>query len=270
MNPRAAFTLVELAIVLVIIGLIVGGVLVGQDLIKSGQIRATISDIERYNAAATTFRGKYSGLPGDLLNTRAVQFGFNTTANDAARDGTFGKGDGNGNLQGYQDLPSGGATLGGETLLFWVDLSKAGLITFSASLDSTTATALSYSNQQLGSGIVPKSKLRDTALFSVLSFNTDLGVHESNRFVLGQFFANGVGNGVIVIENSTTGLTPIEAFGIDQKLDDGIAVTGNIYVVRDEVKLDSGPCTDVNGGYNTLNDILANTDTCALSIRASF
>jgi prepilin-type N-terminal cleavage/methylation domain-containing protein len=45
----AGFTLIELSIVLVIIGLIVGGVLVGQDLVKAAGVRATISQIEKFN-----------------------------------------------------------------------------------------------------------------------------------------------------------------------------------------------------------------------------
>ena len=50
------FTLLELSIVLVIIGLIVGGVLVGQDMIKGAQIRATVAQLEKYNTAVNTFR----------------------------------------------------------------------------------------------------------------------------------------------------------------------------------------------------------------------
>ena len=48
----AAFTLVELAIVLVIIGLVIGGVFVGQDLIYSAQLRATMQDIEKYSCVS--------------------------------------------------------------------------------------------------------------------------------------------------------------------------------------------------------------------------
>ena len=72
---------------LVIIGLIVGGVLVGQDLIRAAEVRATISQIEKYNTAVNTFRGKYDALPGDISN--AAQYGF------VARAGTQGRGDGN-------------------------------------------------------------------------------------------------------------------------------------------------------------------------------
>ncbi len=60
-RPRASqlgFTLIELSIVLVIIGLIVGGVLVGQDLIKAAETRATVGQVEKYNAAVNTFRTK--------------------------------------------------------------------------------------------------------------------------------------------------------------------------------------------------------------------
>jgi prepilin-type N-terminal cleavage/methylation domain-containing protein len=87
------FTLIELSIVLVIIGLIVGGVLVGQNLIDAAAVRAQISQIEKYNTAANTFRGKYGYLPGDIPNPYAAQFGF-------LPRGTYkGQGDGNGVIQ---------------------------------------------------------------------------------------------------------------------------------------------------------------------------
>src|SRR5580692_12405602 len=73
---ETAFTLIEMSIVLVIIGLIVGGVLVGQDLIRAAGVRAQISQIEKYNTAVNTFYGKYGYLPGDIPAEPAAQFGF--------------------------------------------------------------------------------------------------------------------------------------------------------------------------------------------------
>jgi prepilin-type N-terminal cleavage/methylation domain-containing protein len=72
------FTLIELCIVLVIIGLIVGGVLVGRDLISAAAVRAQVSQIEKYNTAVNTFRAKYGALPGDISATAAAQFGLTT------------------------------------------------------------------------------------------------------------------------------------------------------------------------------------------------
>src|SRR5450432_727787 len=71
---ESGFTLIELSIVLVIIGLIIGGVLVGQDLIKAAEIRGQITQIEKYNTAVNTFRGKYNCLPGDCVNATALGF----------------------------------------------------------------------------------------------------------------------------------------------------------------------------------------------------
>ncbi|HCR85768.1 MAG TPA: prepilin-type cleavage/methylation domain-containing protein, partial [Alphaproteobacteria bacterium] len=59
----------------VIIGLLVGGVLQGQELIKQAQIRSFISQLSGYDAAVNTFRAKYRELPGDM--TKAVTFGLN-------------------------------------------------------------------------------------------------------------------------------------------------------------------------------------------------
>lgn len=76
MTLRSGFTLVELSIVLVIIGLVAGGVLVGRDLIAAATIRSTISQIEKYKTAVNTFRGKYGYLPGDIPADQAAQTGL--------------------------------------------------------------------------------------------------------------------------------------------------------------------------------------------------
>ncbi len=67
-NIKSAFSLVELSIVLVIIGLIVGGVTVGQDMIENAKMKATIKKINEYSVAITTFKDKYFYYPGDLVN----------------------------------------------------------------------------------------------------------------------------------------------------------------------------------------------------------
>lgn len=159
---EAGFTLVELAIVLVIIGLIVGGVLVGQDLIKAAEIRATTTDLERYNAAANTFRNKYNGIPGDLLSARATQFGLES------RDGAAANGDGNGLVEG---CAAATVDLGCETAMFWTDLTVASLIpdafTTYASGGSGAAATVTATGVAGISDYLPSAPLRDNAYISV-------------------------------------------------------------------------------------------------------
>ena len=62
---KAAFTLVEIAILLVIIGLIVGGIMVGADLIRVAPIRKQIRQMEDVETQINAFQVKYGCLPGD-------------------------------------------------------------------------------------------------------------------------------------------------------------------------------------------------------------
>lgn len=266
------FTLVELAIVLVIIGLIVGGVLVGQDLIQQAAIRKVISNVERYNVATVTFREKYGGLPGDLINTRATQFGFNTADNDQARDGSAHHGDGNGLIKGC-GAASIDNTLGCEASLYWSDLTQAKLITFNTPFTSTNAVPTpdgilaEYTNAEMADGILPKAGVRDNLfimLMNQLSFDDKNYFWIADVSYIGSVFPNG--------NSGKSGLTPFEAGMIDNKTDDGEPITGSVFAFTywQDTYASGTDCIDADNHYNTRLETDAGTPGCSLAIRPAF
>lgn len=84
------FTLVELSVVLVIIGLILGAVLLGRDLIKAAEIRAAVSELSTIQTAVVMFKDKYKALPGDMNDATAYWPGVTSNGNG---DGFFGSSD---------------------------------------------------------------------------------------------------------------------------------------------------------------------------------
>src|SRR5262249_49275444 len=111
MRKQSGFTLIEIAIVLVIIGLLLGGVLKGQELITSARVRNIVSQQDGIKAAYFGFLDRYRALPGDYDQA------FNNIANvsNAACNG------GNRNGNGRIEAPT-------ENILAWEHLSKAGFI----------------------------------------------------------------------------------------------------------------------------------------------
>jgi len=220
---HAGFTLIELAIVLVVIGLIVGGVLVGQDLIRAAGVRATISQIEKYNTAANTFREKYGYLPGDIPAQPAAQFGFQ------ARGTCPGQGDGNGIIEGF--LACGvepWSQAGGETVMFWVDLSTAHLIDGgfnTATPTSDIGTAITVTSTPNLNAFLPAAKMgRGNYIYVYAGSFWAGGVTGSNYYGLSAVTAiNDEGP-----PPSSPALTVQEAYAIDSKIDDGFPQTGNV------------------------------------------
>lgn len=120
---QKGFTLVEIAIVMVIIGLLLGGALKGQEMIKNARIKRMYSDIEQYRAALYTFQDIYRGLPGDLNKKKSEQFfgaGAPHAASAAANNGKISNGL-------FCDKAED------ETCIAWQHLRLAGLIAGDAS-----------------------------------------------------------------------------------------------------------------------------------------
>ena len=118
---QGGFTLVEIAIVLVIIGLILGGVLQGQTMIENAKYKKFSKEIDSYRAAFHTFQDMHSGLPGDLNNI--------TTLDPAATPGN-----GNGAISGgYCDVANE------ESCLVWSHLRYAELLPGDPTLTDASA-----------------------------------------------------------------------------------------------------------------------------------
>jgi len=129
MRKQAGFTLIEIAIVLVIIGLLLGGVLKGQELITSARVRNLISQQDGIKAAYFGFLDRFRALPGD----------YSQASTNIANVAAAANGNGNGQIQ---SVLGGGAI--DEHVAAWDHLSKSGFINGSytyAAVPETQASA---------------------------------------------------------------------------------------------------------------------------------
>ena len=220
------FTLIELSIVLVIIGLLVGGVLVGRDLIRAAELRSVMSDVERFKTAINTFRLKYNCIPGDCLN--ATDY-FGTGSGGCPTGARTGTQTCNGNGNGMIDLGVGqspafdtSAAANIETFLIWQHLGAAQLIqgTYTGVPGSTN----NY-NHLLGTNC-PMSRIAGAGyeFLDETLFPPDANlyaVYSGPMLIFGsQSFDGQMWN--------PTAIASIDAYSIDSKMDDGLPASGVI------------------------------------------
>ncbi len=203
------FTLLELSIVLVIIGLIIGGITAGADLIRAAEINSVISDVNKYKVAINTFKLKYNALPGDLKNAydywpmAGCTDTFFIIGNVGNYEGC--NGNGNGRLE--------------ESQRIWHHLQLSGIV---EGVFTAPANLLPAGEHWIPGVIGPKTSLGGMNSFIFISGTSVFDIR--NAFYLG---------------NSQDGSDPYdspsiigqEANQIDLKIDDGKPLTGTTAVM---------------------------------------
>jgi prepilin-type N-terminal cleavage/methylation domain-containing protein len=190
-NSQSGFSLIELAVVLIIMGLLIGGILKGKDLIDSARLKRVISQLNELRMATIGFLDKYDAFPGD----------FNK-ASFLIKSG-LPNGNGNGIVEGA------GLSPGSEALCFWSHLAEAGFIG-SPGLKSEQNVG------EFGKG-APESSL-----------GGGFTVENNPHGLAGLWFILGKKNGD---HGDGGLLTPTQAMNIDKKMDNGQPTSGKVRAI---------------------------------------
>lgn len=247
-SEQDAFSLVELSIVLVILGLLVGGIMTGQNLIRAAELRSVSSEGDTYRTAVNLFRDKYLALPGDMRNAHDFW--------DDGADGVCGtaaecNGDGDGELEDSDVNPQ-------ENYRFWQHLALAGLITG----DYTGTGADGTVTGDCVAGVnVPKAKAGNGGYIvhnepSVASMDTPAGAS-----VILQLGAPP--NTDLEDCHDAAILLQEEAWNLDTKIDDGQADQGNVHMQNGKNSTD---CL-VNQGTDNSFKLSADSTACRAIIK---
>lgn len=245
------FTLVELSIVIIIIGLIVGGTFVGKDLLEASKLHAQVSELSKYSLATNTFIDTYNALPGDMLN--ADRFGLPYIPTSLTN-----RGDGIINTSASSATPVN--LLHAESYMFFSHLSSAGFIGESYMRQNSTYSycdAAGYLKQfpklKIGQGGIYAATYEGKIWYGLMLNNCSLGTNQGN---VNQLSTGGV-------------LTPLNASQLDQKIDDGIPATGKVRAVKSHLALidDVANQCVVDSSSNAYN-ITDNALRCRLFIKA--
>lgn len=208
LKQKSGFTLVELAIVLVVIGLIVGGVIQGQELIQQAKMKSAITDLQNLETALRTFELKYDCVAGDC-----------------PKASIFFSGGVNGNGDGLVGAFPYGSTYS-EVWNVFTQLAAAKLITGTY----TGVVGSADIRHSVPGQNVMNSKFSETAGFTYVNWNGYTDGHsfaspwvspKQNVILFGSTAWN-------AYETFAPIMTPAQAYSFDAKIDDGFPGKGKL------------------------------------------
>jgi len=212
-SKKSAFSLIELSIVLIIIGLLIAGITGGASLIKSSELRSIMGEARGYAVAVNSFFTQYDRYPGDS----EIAVGGSSQC----------KGDRDNTIEFYNS--AGSPANCAEGIDAWNDLKDIGAIDLVLTL-TTTEVAGSTVPALTPVTNIPGSKIKGAGwAFDYLDL-ADTSLH--NVVVLTGITTGSVTNLINHATGSSRGATgivaPGDALSIDSKIDDGAANTGNV------------------------------------------
>ena len=212
-SRQNGFTLVELAIVLMIIGLLVGGILRGQELLINSRVTSTIEQVKAYKGAMHTFRDIYDSLPGDFSIADKHLPGCNTTSNCQSGNGDGLIGAVLGTKADEPWSPVDTAILS-ENTQFWKHLSLAHLITGINPAAATPEGGKSNPAAKIGRAVF---FMRYTVMnaYNMPKWTANILVLRKD---IDGAFCDAIAGGFCAV-------SPIRASMIDRKMDDGSWIT---------------------------------------------
>ncbi|PZP84250.1 MAG: hypothetical protein DI582_09285 [Azospirillum brasilense] len=251
----SAFSLVELSIVLVILGLLTGGILGGQSLIRAAELRSVATDYSRYATAKNTFRDKYFSMPGDFQDAtrfwgRSSASAWCVTNSSAAVNAATGVCDGNGD---GRLANAAAASQSGELFQFWRQLANAGLIegTYDGLAGAGGAVDHDYGTNS------PRAKISSTGWGA--SYDNNAGGATSGVFRLDYTNSFVVGRDDTAWADGQS-MKPEEVWNIDTKMDDGRPHLGKVHAYPF-----GNNCTTAASNTDTSGDYALNLSTTTCS-----
>lgn len=203
---KSAFSLIELSIVLIIIGLLIAGVTGGASLIKSSELRAVASEARAFATSVNGFYNQFNAYPGD----------YGTAIGNSSY----------GDADGAIEYIGGGGGTAYEGRNAWVQMKAAAIL--DSSVLSGATSVVSPGTSALFAVNLPSSKIK-SAGWDFDYDTTGSPARNANVIVLTGAITTGTSNSLVSTTSyASAAITPTDALSIDTKIDDGIANTGKV------------------------------------------
>jgi len=228
-QSRKAFSLIEISIVILIIGFLITTITAAITMVENSKVSAVSSEVRRWQTLGFTFKAKHDFMPGDYSGASSA-FSVSTTYN--------GNGDG---------FIGDSSPLEQESVDFFYHLKLSGIIDASY----TGAVPGSYAAVTIGTHY-PNTKLGKDTFFYLKSDTLGTKFIKANRIAIGT-------------KSSSGSLTPELAYKFDQKIDDGMPLTGKVIAADPSDMGFAGMIPQQKNQFNLINSAYATSSTTCVT-----